>query len=541
MAIGLKRKKILMLAASVLVVAVLLTSVFIFQANAEEINETNPDMTYTHIDSNLETSFGVSQYTPGGELSQQGGKYTMTSNAYCVWLGVDDVSFAYRKYNVLPTGDDYLEIETTIESLAAMSGNIHTNASVGLMVRSGLEADASEVFLHCRGEGITIVYRPKNGDGTGVRYTNIDAKYPVQFKMVIKKNQVICSYKNANIANYVTASPVAFKFDGPIYAGFGIHSVDEKTYVKSVCNGFTAKGIGNYDPSNDSPDSPGSNEEEKIPPCDPDVELTDSDILLRETFTDGSMTDKKMAIGEYDWGTPKYSNMKVVNGNRVWFKDLTEDSEDYVGDEHWTDYEVRANFRYTENIDTDADNASNTLKLFARHTYNDFYGHSDYSAVAKNVKVGTEQETRIYLYKRINQFSSSEGVALCYYTVDNLFDGLWHELGLRVFDNKLDVYYDGETVISYTDTGYNADGTSNSGSTHTGGIIAAHIPGTGNIGIATNETSVMIDDIIVRRLEDPIGGDYDNSISDNWDSEVPDYIKQWVDNGLPYYLDEKNF
>ena len=527
-----KGKRLLMLTASVMAIAVVFASVMIFKVNAADIDETNPDLKYAQINSDLETSFSSPSYTPSGELSQKGGKYILTSNAYCVWLGVDDVSFAYRKYNVLPTGEDYLEIGTTVESLDAVQGNIHENASVGLMVRSGMNPDDSEVFLHCRSKGITIVYRSKKGNGTGVRYTDIDIKYPVQFKMTIKKNQVICSYKNANSSNFITATPVAFKFDGPIYAGIGIHSVDEHTFVKSVCNGFTAKGIGNYDGKDDNSSS--SSGGDVIEPCDPDVELTDKDILLRETFTDGSMTDKKMAVGEWDWGNPQYSNLKVVNGNRVWLKDLTEDSEDYVGDEHWTDYEVRANFRYTENIDKDATNASNTFKLFARHTYNPFYGHSDYSAVAKNVVDGTKQETRIYLYKRTNQYSAGSGVALGYYVADDLFDHMWHELGLRVFDNKIDVYYDGKTVISYTDTGYFEDGTSNSGSTYNGGIITADIHGTGNIGIATNETSVMIDDIIVRKLDDPLGGDYDNAIADNWDSEVPDYIKQWVDSGKPF-------
>ncbi len=544
-----RKKKILSIVSIALAAVTVIGLLTTFTTNAEDIDEKNPtDFTLKHINSDLENTLNqLPVYVGDGTFQESGGKYTMTSNTYCVWMGTDDVSFAYRQYNVKPTGSDYLEISTRIESFDAISGSQHANASVGLMVRSGLKADDSEVFLHCRQDQIVLVYRAKDGDGTGVKYTYIDAVYPVDIKMTIKKNQVTYSYQNRNMSSMVTASsPVAFKFDGPIYAGFAAHSVNEKSYVQGVMNGYTAKGIGTYIPTGDEDSGAGENDTETIIPVAPDEEMTGEDILMRETFTDGSMTDKKMAVGEYEWTGSEYRTLTVENNtlptaqkNRVWFKDLTQDSADFAGDEHWTDYSVSAMFKFTGNCDPDPANASNTVKLIARHTQNDFYGHSSYAAVIRNENRAGVTKRVLSLYKQWNDEATGDGTRLAEYILnDSVGDkfyteeelNMWHTVKMVVFDNQFEIYWDDKLVIEYTDNG----------DTPTANNILDEIMGCGNVGIMTEDTSVMIDNIVVCKLEDKIGGDYDNLIGTNWNDEIPPYLIEWIEAEYPFILEKKD-
>ena len=138
-------------------------------AKADSFNDTDPDLTLVNIDGIVETENGHVSYIPQGELKQNNGNYDLRSNSFCVWGTQDDVSFAYRKYNVAPIDSDSLTIETTLTDFYSDTPDksLPGNASAGIMIRSGLENTASTVFFLIRADGLMTVYRQKTGGGWG--------------------------------------------------------------------------------------------------------------------------------------------------------------------------------------------------------------------------------------------------------------------------------------------------------------------------------------------------------------------------------------
>ena len=96
------------------------------------------------------------------------------------------------------------------------------------------------------------------------------------------------------------------------------------------------------------------------------------------------------------------------------------------------------------------------------------------------------------------------------------FDGRTHKLRADCFDNVITVYIDGIKIFEYTDTD------------------SVKMHAIGSIGFGVNKGNVLIDNVTVRKLNDPVGGDLDNKIKGNWDLPVPDYIQDYWNNKWTY-------
>ena len=94
--------------------------------------------------------------------------------------------------------------------------------------------------------------------------------------------------------------------------------------------------------------------------------------------------------------------------------------------------------------------------------------------------------------------------------------GEWQNLYVEVVDNNIKVWYNGVEKIDYTDED------------NTIAVLK------GGIGITTYDTDVAIDNIVVRKLEDELGGDYDNDIGGNYNEEIPAYLQEWSEQGNNY-------
>ena len=543
--------------AIIATMALLLTAVIFsasLSASAQNFDDTNPDLTKVDINGTIETEQGLPAYTPNSTFKQDGDKYTLSSDAYCAWGMSDDVTFAYKEYPVAARDSDSLTVEADVNELSSDTpGNtLHPNASAGIMIRSGLEPTSASVFLHVRQEGVMIVYRQSDQGG----YTFVSAKqftYPVSLKMVVKKNTVECRYKNAGETKWRLSGYVSIKYTGPLYAGICTHSVDPNTHAKGVFQNLKMYGSGTYDP-NEDPGSSSSSSSTVTEPVDPDLDLSgNSNIVLYETFSN----DKKQAIAKdyltgadttYSWtnghksyasnkftnDAPSYSEKAVVKGNRFLYKQLTQDSIDFVGDERWSDYKVSMDVQFTEKCDPSVQNAANLVALSARSRIVEWYGYSDYAATMQHETLNGKDVTTVSLYKHVNDAigsMSDKGIRLgTPVVVDNFIgDGKWHNIGISVFDNIIKVYYDGEEVISYVDDGLEIKDIPEGGSWE-------EIIGFGNVGVKTYQTDCYIDNIIVEMLPDTINGDYDNYVGGNWDEPIPDSVKNWIKNGNPYYF-----
>lgn len=532
-------------------------------AKADSFNDTDPDLTLVNIDGIVETENGHVSYIPQGELKQNNGNYDLRSNSFCVWGTQDDVSFAYRKYNVAPIDSDSLTIETTLTDFYSDTPDksLPGNASAGIMIRSGLGNTASTVFFHIRADGLMIVYRQKTGGGWGNTAPK-KVSYPVKLKVVVNKNTVECRYRTESDTTWRLAGYVSIQYDGPLYAGIGVHSLDEKIFARGIFSGLRFYGTGSYSDGDGKPDTP--DPDKPIENLDPDLDLSgNSNIVLYETFSN----DNKLAIAkdagtnkatQYVWNSgkkgydnsdttgklfyhpPLYADKKVENGNRFLYKSLMQDSIDYIGDESWSDYKVSMDFQYTDRCEPNAKLAQNRISLSARSRIVEWYGYSDYAVTMQNEIIDNRNQTTVSLYKHVNNTINNvslKGARLAGpFVVDNfLGDGKWHNVAISVFDNIISIYYDGQKLAEYVDNGRELR-TVNSGTGDWEEII-----GFGNIGVATYQTDCYIDNIIVELTPDTLNGDYDNYVGGGWDKPIPNSVKNWTtEKGYAYYFNGIN-
>ena len=232
--------------------------------------------------------------------------------------------------------------------------------------------------------------------------------------------------------------------------------------------------------------------------------------MLRETFTDGSLTNTPATTLNPVWDNPKQNTLKLLeDGNRVWNRTFAS-GYDYIGDQNWTDYSASVDVCFLKECDPQL---ANRVKLYVRHMDIDATGYYDYAAALEN-------GNSIALYRRWRTQDGLDihGEKLISVTVPNyLGDDTFHNLRVDVVDNVLKVYWDGSLKINYIDNG------------------ELKINLKGCVGLMTDETAVYLDNLTVVKLEDFFGGDYDNDIGGNFDQPIPDYIiKEYANSSLPY-------
>ena len=107
------KKYIKSLICLLLVMAVGIAASFALTANAEKIDEKNPELKLEKIDSNCMTNNSINAYKQTSSLEQAGSKYTMQTNSFVAWYDADSLAFGYRHYNIGRT--DSIDIQVTID------------------------------------------------------------------------------------------------------------------------------------------------------------------------------------------------------------------------------------------------------------------------------------------------------------------------------------------------------------------------------------------------------------------------------------------
>lgn len=238
-----------------------------------------------------------------------------------------------------------------------------------------------------------------------------------------------------------------------------------------------------------------------------------SDVLMRESFTDGSMTEGIESITNPIWKTNAPSpNLEASDTNA--YLNCSYESYYYVaGDRQWTDYSTSVDLTFTSSTAT---GDANRISLLVRHTDIAQYGYHDYVVTLKNgntVSIGH----RVWTSSMLTEETVFTSATLNY--LANL--DISNTLKVDTLDNVISVYWNGVFVLSYTDTG-EFNGSVND------------IKTKGCIGFYTSQAYVYVDNITVTDLEDDYGGDYDNEIGGNFNSVIPDYITTYSENGWLY-------
>ena len=188
---------------------------------------------------------------------------------------------------------------------------------------------------------------------------------------------------------------------------------------------------------------------------------------------------------------------------------------------------------------------TNTFGLIGRLKFNKMHGISSYSAVLSSKTQivfekdddGTEiKHTKIIQTLTLGadnmQINPSTPYSVALKTVtlnyldaedpdayDLVLSGKKHNLRMDMLDNTVKIYWDDEEVMSYVDDTGRLD-----------------IPAYGNIGLFASNVTVNVDNVTVRKLEDPLGGDFDNFISGRWNEPISkDLYQYYIDNKISFY------
>lgn len=529
----LKPKKVLLSISASVLMLVMVIAVLPLITRAEAFEEVNPKLQMAKINGNTEEMKGASPYVQTTEYTDyndenSGEKYTILTDAYINWFPQDDGAFAYKYYGVKSGGGDFIEVEASVNMFTdkndgTYDGSAAHHPSTGIMFRSDLTNTASFIMLEVRDGGdVYVVYRdPTYASslyGCSHQYSSIGVTsedFPMTFKLFLKGTTVQVSYKGKNDASFKKFTPVSMTgFTKGVYAGVAATSGQQNNPIKATFNSLKISGVASLGDGNTSSGS--SSTVSEI--VDPDIKLSDSEnVLLRETFTDGSLNNEPEGTENPIWKRfPDRGDVSIINieQNRMLYLEYAA-AYDVAGSEKWTDYSVSLDMMFTEDC---AEGARNQAGLIVRHTSNDWYGYMDYIVTIEKghyltvykLLFGTEMKTgQIDGNNMVYKLDLRE--ALNDSTFSVLGDGKFHNLKVDCFDNVLTLYFDDEQVGEYTDDGsqvYNK---------------LKHIHGRGQVGIYSDAVYAYVDNLIVRKLQDDLGGDYDNMIGGNWDQPAPDY------------------
>lgn len=534
----LKPKKVLISIAASVLMLVMVIAVLPLITRAEEFEEVNPKLQIAKIDGSAEEIKGFTPYVQTTEYTDfndegSGDKYTIITDSFINWFPQDDSAIAYKYYGVKQNGNDYIELEATVNMFTNKNdGNfdLSTGAhhpSSGIIFRSDLTNTAAFIMLEVRDSGeVYVVYRdPEYASNLYGCSHQFDAKtvasdnYPLTFRLTLKGTTVQVAYRGVKDAKFSKFTPVKMTgFTKGVYAGFSATSGQQNNPIKATFDSLTIKGIASMGGSGDTSSGSSSTVSEVV---DPDIKLSDSEnVLLRDTFTDGSLNNTPESTENPIWklfSERSDVSIKNIEQNRMLYFEYA-GCYDVVGSEKWTDYSVSMDMMFTEDC---AEGARNQLGLIVRHTSNDWYGYMDYIVTIEkgyyltvykllfgsNMKTGEMNGSNLVYSVNLREVLNDE-------TFTVLGDGKFHNLKVDCFDNVITAYLDDEQIGEFIDV---TDKTVDN--------QVKHVHGQGQAGIYGDAVYAYADNFIVRKLQDDLGGDYDNMIGGNWDQPAPNYIQ----------------
>ncbi|MBQ9965642.1 MAG: hypothetical protein IJP22_02820 [Clostridia bacterium] len=508
-------------------------------------NDKDPSLEFVGIHGY--TSQAVNWEPVGSFKEPSAGKYEMKTNSYCQWWEADSLHFAYKQYNFNYSGSPMLTATTKLDYFNGR----HSSASAGLMIRGSIDPSAPTVFLHCRTDRIMVVYRPGEKQDT-LKAKEITAviDYPVSMKIEYANNKVVCYYKQNSGKTWVKFATVPFiNLNPTVCVGLSAHSTEQDFQATAKWTSFETtidadEGYTSQDPSQGGGNQGGTEkpEEEQIK-LPEDLPVADN-VLLMETFTDGSLVNRPESKTNWTWDYYTLDEPGIVvnedHTNRYLYDWNADGKYYYVGDQHWTDYEASVDLTFTSEYSEDS---ANMFCFFVRHTDITQYGYFDYSVYfTNNKKTGQSINlgARSYHNNPTGNPTNLVSVPFKYLPAVGEADV---EISLRVvaFDNKIKVYINDETEPIIDAFAHDNRMTSKvrgvEGETVTAVGEEDIICTEGNVGFMVKNAAVKIDNVKVTKLEDYLGGDYDNRIGGNWETSIETedhYLSEWKEYGWAY-------
>ena len=484
------------------------------KAKAVEYDEVNPEMTYAVIDSDVEVVYNVQQYTPYGKYTEKNGQYTLETDAYVEWDTRDDVYIGYRQYNIGSAKTDTLTVEADLTSFTAVgNGSKYFTASAGITIRGGLEANSPAILLHIRQGAIGVLCRRSKGAGTSYTASGATPTSVTGLKIEKTGNKYVCFYRLEGLG-WISFKTVVMDWNGPFLGGFALHCSDPANPVTATFSGYKAKGSGEYIPDEDIEESTSS--EVALPDWE-DAPIPEN-CLMCETFTDTKLSERDGKTPDKTiWNDFKGTIDLEENGNRRKHNMMISGgATDYVGSNKWTDYSASMDFAVTPDTDPRDDDS---FTFIVRHQAIETVGHMGYYLAFTSTYNASDDSVKCYVdVRRKYRSASKTSDILGKMEIPSYFDYKTHNIRVDVIDNTVKVYYDDE-LLTFT---------VNKVETQTLTDKSVIVPSRGGIGISSSDSmDIYFDNIIVTKLTDTVGGDYDNYIGGNWDQDIPEYAEEF--------------
>lgn len=531
-------RKLLATIISVFVLCVVVPVVFAFTSSAEMV-----DVYTTPNDLQLSWKNFSGQYASIGEmLSQENGEYIMQNDGWAFWGGKDSAGYAYTRAAFNTGEGSVMTVKLTVDEFEGHE--------IGIDVRKSLDDGSENLIVEAFSDGfIRYAYRLTKDMGYDNR---IDVKTDtyefgrdkVHFKMEINKSNGVVTgfYKIGGDIHSedgwvkVYAKPATFiKSSSHIYVGIGIASNTAGDPKKAVCSHFSVNLKAPEGYVVEGGDGTGEEEDTNKEPeiVLPEDMPTVGDAILYETFTDDELFpgEKEVSVSNPIWtvrsGTATIQLNEAKNNRYLKVALGDEPFMMTAGDMTWTDYSAEVGIIFSEETMI---TESNSVSLLVRHRSFMIGGSGDYYVRIMN-KVGSNGEFAgqyIQLWWRPSSglFFPNTGTLMvekCLSEDSMLELGTTHTLKIDVMDNQFTIYLDDMStpILEYVDEDqFRISGGVNSTSAQN----EAHLEGC--IGVAIESADVQIDNLLVRKLNDYLGGDYDNRIMGSYNEPVPDWIAE---------------
>lgn len=523
--------------AALLVACILISCVTVFAAIGDnEVIHTDRDPLLTkEAIGDGDPWQAVTTFNQNEMSSKDRRLYDVKTDGYVLWFDHDDFDYFYKPYYFGYGRKASMSVETTVDSWEMPA----QTASAGIALRSSLDKSAATAFLHCRQEGIFFVYRANDkaaGYSTPVK-SGAKPIYPVRLKMVVENHKVKCYYANNGSDTFVEIDgSYTFNYSENIMVGLGTHSTVQKQ-ATAVYEGLdisisAPKGT-EYKEYGSGSDNPSSSDTSSTVSLPEDLPITD-DVLFAETFTDGSMLKGEESKTNPVWDTNNKTpdeNIQLDSDNLNRYLLLDSDGYYYfAGNRKMSDYRLNMDVNFSKESPR---NEKNQFRVYVRHRYSPMTGHyyyyidftwdADKKQGSVNICKGYHNSNPIngiYPEGPTGKEISNGENAKAIYRFDYLAEeklGLNHDLQIDVIDNKITVYWDDKQIA------YGEDNDT-----------SKFFNGFGGIGLYSDKATVSVDNIYVRKLEDYLGGDYDNYIGGKFDEKTPDYIDKHIKNNWVY-------
>ena len=517
-----KKLTVLLLSVALCVVSLFSSTLF---ASAETViveDYKNTSLTFVAIHgANTSAWEPVGTYEENIATDGSTANYKINTNAYAQWYNKDSSHFGYKKMDFAYGENGTLVLEADMKSWSAQMSE---EAGAGIMIRTSLDPGATTIMLHCRPSRMFITYRPKD-DADSMRGQILSFsknEYPVRFRIVLNKNKAVCYARTSASNNFLKVGTIPFICGNTVYAGLAAYSqyqaetaTAEYTYFRSYIE--TPEGAQRVDgeEGGNSSDNTSSEEVITLPEDDP----VQANVLMRETFTDGDINPEKEEYpSNVKWYYKEDQVPKIVtnadNTNRYLYDWMEDGVYMYGGDQHWSDYTMTVDLTFTKEYLNDA---ANNFYVFVRHTDIAQYGCHDYAVcftggnkISIGYRTGSKFDTAPTLLTTSNTAGDTVYMDYKYLPAFNESEKTV-QLKIKAFDNVITVYLDGVEVLRYTDT-------------------TSSVKGLGSVGFLTKESAVMVDNIVVTEETDLLGGSYDNEISGNWNSPIPEIVTYFSEN-----------